>query len=256
MHAPTIENLSAYVDGRLDDAERAAVEAHLAECESCRSELESLRQTVALLRRVPEVAAPRSFAIPAAAAPPRRAPLRLVHSRQFYLLGQATGALAALFVCVLAMSLVAGPTAVLLPTDSATTLAAPASPATPVSAQAGPAPAAARAAAPQAVSPASSSAAPQAPPSAQVPAAASGAPPKPAAAGAAAPSAGAGAAADSASRESSVANAAKAVSAPPPTPLPNPPILGYLAGALGFGLLAAGAAWGYVWLRERPSGGR
>ncbi|MCH8206271.1 MAG: zf-HC2 domain-containing protein [Chloroflexi bacterium] len=55
--------ISAYVDGQVTESERSRVEAHLAGCEPCRSDLESLRTTVSLLRALPELRVPRSFAL-------------------------------------------------------------------------------------------------------------------------------------------------------------------------------------------------
>jgi anti-sigma factor RsiW len=55
--------LSEYIDNCLDSEDRGVVERHLGICESCSSELESLQMTVQLLKRVPQVPAPRSFAI-------------------------------------------------------------------------------------------------------------------------------------------------------------------------------------------------
>ena len=70
--------LSEHVDGRLDSRRQAEMEAHLASCASCQSELAELQATVALLRRTPMVEPPRSFALPYAprqAAPVDRPPL-------------------------------------------------------------------------------------------------------------------------------------------------------------------------------------
>jgi len=58
------EQLSAALDGMLTPEEQAALDAHLAGCESCRRELEELRQVRSLLRAVPESALPRSFLLP------------------------------------------------------------------------------------------------------------------------------------------------------------------------------------------------
>jgi anti-sigma factor RsiW len=58
------EQLSAALDGMLTPDERAALDAHLAGCASCRRELEELRQVRSLLRAVPEPALPRSFLLP------------------------------------------------------------------------------------------------------------------------------------------------------------------------------------------------
>lgn len=58
------QDLSAYIDNRLDGAAQARLEEHLSRCLACRTELESLRQTVGLLRQLPAASSPRSFAIP------------------------------------------------------------------------------------------------------------------------------------------------------------------------------------------------
>ncbi len=55
--------LSAYLDRQATAGERARVDAHLATCAVCRAELESLRQTVALVRALPRVAVPRAFTL-------------------------------------------------------------------------------------------------------------------------------------------------------------------------------------------------
>jgi anti-sigma factor RsiW len=46
-----VEFLMAYDDGELDAAERAAFDAHLAECPDCEAYLASYRATVALGRK-------------------------------------------------------------------------------------------------------------------------------------------------------------------------------------------------------------
>jgi len=56
--------LSEYIDNRLVSEKRSLVERHVETCEDCSKELESLRMTVQLLHRVPEVAVPRSFMVP------------------------------------------------------------------------------------------------------------------------------------------------------------------------------------------------
>ncbi|HEY49492.1 MAG TPA: hypothetical protein G4O13_05545 [Dehalococcoidia bacterium] len=55
--------LSEYLDNRLEGEERGMVERHLETCGACSEELESLRMTVQLLREMPEVQVPRSFAL-------------------------------------------------------------------------------------------------------------------------------------------------------------------------------------------------
>lgn len=57
-HARAHELLSAYLERDLGEAERSAVEAHLAGCDACGAELEALRATVDLLRRLPAPAPP------------------------------------------------------------------------------------------------------------------------------------------------------------------------------------------------------
>ena len=74
--------LSSYIDRQLSPSQSQRVEGHVAECEACRRELESLRAMVNLLHRVPMIACPRSFAL--AAVEPRRRPA------PFALVGAAT----------------------------------------------------------------------------------------------------------------------------------------------------------------------
>jgi hypothetical protein len=62
------------MDQHLNPEEVAHVEGHLRTCPGCREELESLRATVALLHRLPEVTPSRSFAVaPVRPLPGRRA---------------------------------------------------------------------------------------------------------------------------------------------------------------------------------------
>ena len=58
------EQLSAALDGMLAPEEQAALDAHLAGCETCSQELEELRQVRLLIRAMPEPALPRSFLLP------------------------------------------------------------------------------------------------------------------------------------------------------------------------------------------------
>jgi hypothetical protein len=55
--------LSEYIDNSLNSEDKSFIERHLETCEACSKELESLRMTVQLLHRVPEVAVPRSFTV-------------------------------------------------------------------------------------------------------------------------------------------------------------------------------------------------
>ncbi len=68
------ESLSAYIDDELTARERARVEKHLEECQACAHELASLRQTVALIKELPPLRAPRSFAVRPAAVRVRPSP--------------------------------------------------------------------------------------------------------------------------------------------------------------------------------------
>jgi anti-sigma factor RsiW len=57
------ESLSGYIDHELSAEDSQRVEKHLEECRACRENLATLRQTVNLIRDLPEVPAPRSFAV-------------------------------------------------------------------------------------------------------------------------------------------------------------------------------------------------
>jgi len=56
--------LSPYLDRVLEPGEAARLEAHLASCDACRRQLEGLRQTVALVRTLPQERMPRPVSIP------------------------------------------------------------------------------------------------------------------------------------------------------------------------------------------------
>ncbi len=64
----TTEQISAYIDKQLSEQERAICKLHLQICEQCQSNLATLKQTVALLKALPEPTLPRSFVLPAGAA--------------------------------------------------------------------------------------------------------------------------------------------------------------------------------------------
>ncbi len=104
------ERLSAYLDCELSAEERAAVEQHLATCEDCRWNLETLRQTVEWTRNCAPVRVPRSFTIPVEIAAPQA-----VRARRpawgLPLLQGATALVALLFVVVVAGDLFMGGTA-------------------------------------------------------------------------------------------------------------------------------------------------
>ena len=48
------ELVTDYLEDRLSRVDRARFEAHLAECEACRTYLEQFRQTIRVLGRLPE----------------------------------------------------------------------------------------------------------------------------------------------------------------------------------------------------------
>ena len=87
--------LSSYVDGQVSPEEARQVEAHLSTCDECRRELETLRDTVGLLRMLPELAVPRSFKL-------TRAPETVRVSRAYvWSAGLATSMAAMLLVALM-----------------------------------------------------------------------------------------------------------------------------------------------------------
>ncbi len=68
--------LSAYLDGALAPADRAAVEAHLDTCPACRAHLAQLRGVSALIASLPAPAPSRRLTPRLVATPPWLAPLR------------------------------------------------------------------------------------------------------------------------------------------------------------------------------------
>jgi predicted anti-sigma-YlaC factor YlaD len=60
VHARTAERFSAYVEGELAAPDRAAVDAHLATCIQCRTNLEQFRRTIDNLSKLKKKA-PASF---------------------------------------------------------------------------------------------------------------------------------------------------------------------------------------------------
>jgi anti-sigma factor RsiW len=58
-----IEQLSAYLDGVLSDSERAVLEVRLNTDPDLRAELDELRQTIALVKALPPMRAPRNFTL-------------------------------------------------------------------------------------------------------------------------------------------------------------------------------------------------
>lgn len=49
-----VELVTDYLEGRLPDAEREQLEAHLAECDGCSAYIEQMRLTLFALGRIPE----------------------------------------------------------------------------------------------------------------------------------------------------------------------------------------------------------
>ncbi|HJR88882.1 MAG TPA: zf-HC2 domain-containing protein [Aeromicrobium sp.] len=49
-----VELISDYLEDRLSPVDRTRFEAHLADCEACRTYLEQFRQTIRALGRLPE----------------------------------------------------------------------------------------------------------------------------------------------------------------------------------------------------------
>ena len=49
-----VELITDYLEDRLSPGDRARFEAHLAECEACRTYVEQFRQTIRALGRLPE----------------------------------------------------------------------------------------------------------------------------------------------------------------------------------------------------------
>lgn len=49
-----VELVSDYLEDRLSSRDRSRFEAHLAECEACRTYLDQFRQTIRTLGRLPE----------------------------------------------------------------------------------------------------------------------------------------------------------------------------------------------------------
>ena len=73
---PTIEQLSAYLDGQLSSGELSECDTHVETCQQCQQTLAELRETVALLHALPQPTLPRSFILPADIAVARLAPVQ------------------------------------------------------------------------------------------------------------------------------------------------------------------------------------
>ncbi|HYX51442.1 MAG TPA: hypothetical protein VE843_16970, partial [Ktedonobacteraceae bacterium] len=73
---PTIEQLSAYLDGQLSSQELSTWDTHLNMCQECQQTLAELRATVTLLHALPQPGLPRSFMLPADSVLTRSAPVQ------------------------------------------------------------------------------------------------------------------------------------------------------------------------------------
>lgn len=110
------ELLSAYLDGELSEAERASLEARLQTDDLLRSELDALRQTVALISSLPSLKAPRSYTLNPTQAAQLRQPDKVIpisrmappgtrksSTRSIYL--SAAAGFTVVFLCVVAVLL-------------------------------------------------------------------------------------------------------------------------------------------------------
>ena len=96
------ERLSAYLDGALRADEQAKLQSHLATCDACTQDLETLRQTVAVLKRLPSQPLPQSFLLRANQVPSAHRSSSTWLSLMF---GGATAMAALLLVMVVALDL-------------------------------------------------------------------------------------------------------------------------------------------------------
>jgi anti-sigma factor RsiW len=67
---PTLDELSAYIDGELDPGTMTRIAQHLAGCADCHARVDGLRQTANAVRGLPMESPPRTFTIPAQARKP------------------------------------------------------------------------------------------------------------------------------------------------------------------------------------------
>lgn len=96
------ERRAEYVDGRLQVGERELARQHLELCEACRTSVDQDLAVVALLRQLPSVEPPRSFALPEPVARP-------VWARATAWTRLASGLAAAMFVVLIGVDLAAPP---------------------------------------------------------------------------------------------------------------------------------------------------
>jgi hypothetical protein len=95
-----IEQLSAYLDGQLSQADKTRLESRLASDRELASALNDLRQTRIILRRTPKRRAPRNFVLT-----PKLAGIRPPVPRAVPALSWASAVAALLFVCTVGVNL-------------------------------------------------------------------------------------------------------------------------------------------------------
>ncbi len=83
--------ISDYIDGTLPKFDVVRLEAHLAECVQCASDLEGLQQAANILQRLPDLPAPRSFTLTPAQA-------RRLKPTPIFRFAQVAAAIAAAFL--------------------------------------------------------------------------------------------------------------------------------------------------------------
>ncbi len=108
---PDPELLSAYLDEEVGAAERASVQGHLAGCERCRHELESLHWTANLFHQLPPIEPPRNFYVTEAMLAPEPTPSLWERLMQQWrpLLGGLSASAAALLMVLLLQTPIGGP---------------------------------------------------------------------------------------------------------------------------------------------------
>ena len=116
-HRYVEERLSAYLDDELSPQEQGAVSQHLAACQACQWQFDTLQQTAQWTRELPTIPVPRVFTI---SAPARPAPAPRQRRGWAPLLQGATALIALLFVVVVAGDIMLSG---VLPTGSAPALA-------------------------------------------------------------------------------------------------------------------------------------
>jgi anti-sigma factor RsiW len=119
-------DLAAYLLDNLDDADRIAFEAHLDQCERCRSDLDWLRPTVGeVATSVPQLEPPRRLrrrtlaAARAAEAPARRRSETWIGLPRFAAIGGAVTALLAVAIVVVSLVNDSGPGTSTVPVQAA-----------------------------------------------------------------------------------------------------------------------------------------